>query len=296
MLVVFALLVLCLAGYFLWQACRVRLIRVEFLVPGSMRETAAVSAWLVKKETLLSAPAGGRLTLPVTDGERVRAGDTVAVIETPGGARMEVRAPVAGIFSTGVDGLENTLKPEMLNALEMNKLEKLEQNRDRPVNGMTVEKGRPVGKVVDNLSPVLFWLQTPEKDYRTADMARGKSLSLLWQGNRLSGRIVESRQSGGCWQTVVSVTDYPDQLVHFRQVTVDLIKGDLSGFLVPAGALVVRGGRTGLFVLSRQTVRWTPVDVRGSLSGRAAVTGAGLNNATQIVVNPRWAREGDRIE
>jgi len=275
-----------------WQYCRIKMIRLEFPVSGTINRTVPVTAWLVKSESLLTAPAAGRLTLLARDGERVRVGEAVARIDGAAGFQL-LHAPSAGVWCTHVDGLETVLRPAALDALDLNRLEKLDGSTVRPADGTTVEKGGPVGKLVDNLSPIRLVLKVPKNESGAGRPIRGTPVSLIWQGGGLSGRVDGERENGDFHWLVLSVSNYPDSLVHYRRINAGLVTGQLSGYLVPAGALVEYNGKTGLYIVSRQIVHWVPVRVCGEQNGRVAVTGDDLNDGVQVVLNPRWAREGD---
>ncbi|MGB9802740.1 HlyD family efflux transporter periplasmic adaptor subunit, partial [Desulfofundulus sp.] len=142
-----------------WYLVETHLVRVEWLEEGKVSRTVTTSGWLIKEEQLLISPGKGKLKLLVADGERVRAGEAVAEIlpeeSDTGGRSIVIYAPRGGVFCNHIDGLEEVLQPG--NALEMGAVEKLGAKSISPGTGSRVEKGDPVGKLVDNLSGIWYW-------------------------------------------------------------------------------------------------------------------------------------------
>ena len=290
--------VLWLAGNLTWQVLQARLMKVEPLMPGKIRQTAKVSGCLVKNETLVSSPVRGQLKLPVQDGQRVSAGETVAVVTTVHTQEGEdkknnfaVQAPVAGLVCVCIDGLEGLLRFDDLKALEMTGVEKLDKQPLTLCTGMIVEKGRPVIKLVDNLSPVKIWLRVSPGEFPPEKLAGKAFVDVLWEENSFRAQVEDVQAAKEDIRVLLSASVYPQQLLLGRRwVQLELVKNELSGFLVPEGAILQKDGIMGLYVLYKQGARWVPVEVVGRTNGQLLINGEGLSPQLQLIVNPRLLR------
>ncbi len=297
LLVTCGIFILYIIGGQAWQLILQRLISIEFLVPATLKRAEPVQCILIKDETPVIAPAGGRFRLTVAEGSRVRGGQVIGKITTSadtsgGGNYVELRAPKPGLVCTHVDGLENILKPGNINALEMTRLQKIS---DEGQQGDTVEKGRPVVKIVDNLSPLLVYMQPPE-NFPPGKTAQGSNITLLWQDREMAARVEAIKTSANRTELFAVISNYTDEILHLRDVKMELLLERVAGFKVPTAALVEKGGARGIYISRRQRVEWHPVVVQGSTDGESLVTGDGLGPETRYIMNPRWVQAGDWVE
>ncbi|MDQ0286945.1 putative membrane fusion protein [Desulfofundulus luciae] len=277
-----------------WYLVETRLVKVEWLEEGKVSRTITTAGWLIKEEQLLPSPGRGQLRLLVGDGQRVRAGGAVAEIlladNGAGGEKVVVHAPRGGVFCSHIDGLEKVLRPG--NALEMEAVEKLGAEPASPGTGSRVEKGEPVGKLVDNLSGMWYWCRVPREEAGSGKWSPGQPVVVLWQGRPIRARL--EKITGEEMLFLLSV--YPGDLVHQRQVQLELLAGEVAGFVVPLRAVVERGGQPGVYIISRRRATWVPVQILGRTPGRVVISGRGLSARTRYVTNPLWVREGDKLE
>ncbi|RKO67431.1 HlyD family efflux transporter periplasmic adaptor subunit [Desulfofundulus salinus] len=277
-----------------WYLVESRMVKIEWLEEGQISRTITTSGWLIKEEQLLSSPGRGQLRLLVGDGQRVRAGAAVAEVllvnSGTGEEKVVVYAPRGGVFCNHIDGMERVLRPG--NALEMEAVEKLGAKSSSPATGDRVEKGQPVGKLVDNLSGMWYWCRIPWEPAIPAKWTTGQSVVALWQGQQIRMRLEKITGE----EMLFLLPAYPGVLVHQRHVQLELVAGEVAGFMVPPRAVVERGGQPGIYVISRRRATWMPVQVLGETSGRVVISGQGLSTRIRYVTNPFWVREGDRLE
>lgn len=273
----------------------VKLVRVDLLELREVHETVGARGLLVKDEVLVKAPASGRLQLLVTEGERVRRGAPLARIYDLG-AEGEVRggviawSPRAGLVCLRLDGLEGALSPQTVDVLQLERIEAKELEMIK--SGAVVEKGSPFCKIIDNLQSLMIYLQL---DGASVVPEEG-CISLIWNGEMLEGWVLEKRKMEKGVALLLSLDEYPEELLSLRNVDVEVITEKLSGLLVPKRAVVYRGDKPGLYVVAGGRARWVPVTVKGSLSGWLSVSGGGLEPEVRYLSNPFLVREGDIIE
>lgn len=289
---VFLFLLWCL-GVRVWAWVEPRLVKVEWLSEGRVPLTVSTSGWLMKEEYLLLAPEKGQVRLLARNGERVRAGAAVAELlpaEGGGQRKVTVFAPKAGVFCTSVDGLEGVLRRE--NPLDLRAVEKLGMKKVEIETGSVVDKGQPVGKLVDNLAGMWYWFQKPQDGAAATKLAEGQWVSLLWQGQSLRARVEKVAQEEVLLYLPLPPTEFTQQ----RQVKLELVCEELKGFLIPPEALVNRNGQPGIYVILNRRATWVPVQVLGRVPEKVVITGTNLSPLTRYITNPGWVREGDRLE
>ncbi len=270
-------------------------IQTATLAPGNLKLLCLAEGVLVRNETIITSPADGQLNILVQEGERVRVGDSVAEVKTlEGGAGAPartalIRAPATGVVIYRTDGLEGVLNPGRVDILEIAgiKLKNAENAGRDQGKGGRCDKGQPVMKIVDNLSPVVICLEVPE-GFPQERIKKGGIISMIWESSQFDGRIAEVRDYRGRPQVVVQASNYPGGFLHRRKVVLGMEGGTVSGFIVSTGSLVEKEGQAGLYITSKRQVKWVPVNVEGVVNDRAAVTGAGVTSGTRYVVNPRW--------
>ncbi len=133
---------------------------VQSLTSAEVGETVYLDGILLKDEIVTRAPANGLLRFTHPEGGRLEVGAKVADIEmAPEQGTSEPAVAVytdsAGILCNHLDGLESTLTPANRDVLDMPELEKI--GGKQVAEGTRVEKGQPIFKIIDNLSPVMIY-------------------------------------------------------------------------------------------------------------------------------------------
>lgn len=296
------IVLICLLGLTFWGTWNtlawaknnvlLHLLEIQSLTHDEIKETMAVEGLLVKHEELVKAPTDGRLTLLVQDGDRLQMGTLLA--EISGREDQRVWSPNTGIFCTHLDNLENLLVPGMIDVLDMEAVEKI-NNSMRPASG-EVAGGQIIGKVVDNLQPVLVFIKLEEIDEYTArSFRKDTTVSLNWNEQKLTGKIAQASVINSTVSMFVELSQYPEVFLHERRVQLNLVTRHMTGWLVPEKAIVFQEGKPGLYIVSEHTICWVPVTVQDRMQGRAAVSSNILSSAVRFINNPGWAREGVRL-
>lgn len=294
---------ICLLGFTFWGTWSTlawaknnmlqHLLEIQPLAYDEIKETMAVEGLLLKHEEPVKAPADGRLTLLVEDGDRLQMGTLLA--EISGLEDQQVWSPNSGIFCTHVDNLESMLVPDMIDVLDMDAVEKI-NNSVTPASG-EVAGGQIIGKVVDNLQPVLLFIRLETIDEHTAcSFGKDTTVTLYWNGQKLTGQIAQGSFVGRKVSMFVELNEYPAAFLHDRQVQLDLVTRHMTGWLVPEESIVFKEGKPGLYIVSEQTICWVPVTVQDRLQGKVVVSSNILSNAVRFIENPGWAREGVRLD
>ena len=170
-------------------------------------------------------------------------------LEASAGAnRADLISPVAGVFTTKVDGLEDffdlsgksNITPEVIAAADKLSVKK----NDAAVSG------EGVVKVVDNYK----WFYAAAVDVRWAyELAVGDFVRLRFP--QLSGKLLDanvesvSEEQDGKVAIVVSCRQYEENIYSARRLNADIIRKTHNGFKVPKSAVrILDDGSSGVYI------------------------------------------------
>ena len=152
-------------------------------------------------------------------------------IELNAGAEY-VKAPMSGIVSYRVDGLEETLTPDNFSSLNKEYLESLNLN-----TGKIVASNEECGKVIDNFECYIATISSSEE----AQNAKvGDSVKVRLSNNaEISAEITNLiKDENNEVVIILKVQKQIEELINYRKITFDLIWWSASGLKVPNQAIV----------------------------------------------------------
>jgi len=282
--------------FFAWGTIVGAVTRVQFLSNQEVSRTELLEGILIKEERVVTTPVDGQLQTVVQDGTRLEVGAVAVQVLSAGEAHggINIFTPSAGIFCTHLDGLENILSPGNLDILDLSRVEK---SADKVTAGKyRVEKGQPVFKIIDNLSPLYLYAEIPRSHFPPDLADKPRWLPARWENMPLAIKPYKLTDKGDQWEGVFLLDDCPASLYHYRRVRLAVTIDKLKGLLVPADAVVYRDNTPGIYLAVKKKARWVPVKIEGELAGMVAVSGGGLSEETRYVSNPVFTREGSRVE
>lgn len=271
---------------------------VDSLLPATISQQLNIEGVLIKKELLILAPYNGEVKFTITDGQRVKVGTIFADLTvnsmdaTTGTIKHSIKSPASGVLCSHIDGLETVLDPGALDIIEIPTLDKIQKD-GREMSGL-VEKGQPVAKVVDNLSPIYLHTVIPEGEVKRFEEQKQDTIYMKWQGHTIELRL-HKVNTGSQPGVIFLVKKYPDNFIHKRQIEMQLTTENLEGLLVNEQSLVLKDGQEGIFQVWKGLVRWIPVEITGRLKDQVSVKGKDIEPGIRYVVNPTLVREGDRL-
>jgi len=303
-LLIFSLLVLVVyqgAGLVRLLMLRATL-QVDTIKHDWVAETVPVTGMLIKEEMLLRSPLKGNLTLLTKEGQRISKGEAVAKVQavsldTPGGtAEKQIYTSEGGLFCTNVDGLEEVISPANLEALSLKQLSTITKEKTQPNNKLEqVDKGQVVAKLIDNLEPLLIYLEVPKGRLELEQWQPESEVKIDYQGSLLSARVIRIEQISDRLLLLLSAQQYPEKLVLMREVGLELINKELSGFIVSKKSLVYQENKPGLYIVIKQRVCWNPVEITGTLQQQVVVQGESLTPGLRYITNPQTVLEDDYV-
>jgi len=143
-----------------------------------------------------------------------------------------VKAPISGLVSYRVDGLEETLTPENFGLINEEYLEKLDLK-----TGKIVATNEECGKVIDNFSCYIAIITDSEE----AKLSKvGDNVKLRLPNNvEVKAEITNiSSENDEKRILFLKLNKQVEELINYRKITFDLIWWDSSGLKVPNQAIV----------------------------------------------------------
>jgi len=289
---------LLILAYILWGRVVIAVSNVSFLTRQEVTETTRLEGVLLKNEHMLQAPVSGKLQHVAVDGKRLengaRVARVIAVQNKTDGESYDIVTPVAGICCMHLDGLEQVLSPTNIDILAVPNIDGRKEKST--YDGMRVEKGQAVAKIIDNLSPVYLYAEVPEERFSEEALEKKTWWEADWEGQTFSIKSYKVAAKGESLAVYFLLSAYPEQILHERKVVINLTTRSLNGYLVPKRAIVERDGRTGIFLSIKKKAYWTPVNVVGELEGMLAIEGPGLTENCRYVQNPLLVKEKYLVE
>lgn len=285
------LVTLALAVWLAWPVVADMLVRVEPMREAEASREKTLEALVIRDEAVVVAPAAGTLRRSVPEGERVRKGAVFAYLETAG-QKYALRAPVAGVVSYRLDGMETLLDPDDPWASRKLPPARPVERRD----GDTLAGGEPVARVVDNLEPLILRVRVEPGSVAPGMVTVGAEWTVRGEeGIPFRAEVTGLLPDGTGTAVALRVASYPQRLLNERRLSCRVVTQRVTGLAVPETALVFREGKPGLYLTPKGVAHWVPVEVQHRLDGQAFISGLGLEVGTRYIANPRWVREGVRV-
>lgn len=147
-----------------------------------------------------------------------------------------VKAPISGIVSYKVDGLEETLTPENFGELSKEYLEKLDLK-----TGKIVATNDECGKIIDNFTCYIATVSSSEE----AKQAQvGNKVKVRLSNNVETTAEITNliKEDDGDILIILKLNKQIEELINYRKISFDLIWWSESGLKVPNQAIVEENG------------------------------------------------------
>jgi len=280
-------------GRQLYQFCLFQAVRTVQAQNNVLEDSCMAQGILLLQETVVKAPAAGQLVPLVREGERVRAGSTVARLEKPanlaaGSANLELRSPCPGIVSYNFDGWEGALDAASWDRYNLQHLfESMQKDDPDPEQRSVLGAGEPVFKIIDNLiNPYLFLKFETEENpqYKSGDFVK-----VTW-GDSGTGKmkvisLIKEEGSFFAVGELLSVCPFP----YCRLIEFEVTYQSSEGVVLPASVLVKNEDGVGVFTKTPLGLTFKEVDVISTMKDRVSVTG--IEQGTDVVTNPELAKK-----
>lgn len=141
------------------------------------------------------------------------------------------KAPVSGIVSYRVDGLENELSIENVDKLSMEKLDELKIK-----TGQMITSSQTEGKVIDNFKNYLL---TESNSEEAKNAKVGDSLKIrLSTNDEVEAKVYYKREENNKILLVFEIDKMTEKLTEYRKISFDVIWWSNTGLKVPNQAIL----------------------------------------------------------
>ena len=144
-----------------------------------------------------------------------------------------ITAPISGIVSYKVDGLEDQLKPDNLANITDTYLESLDLK-----TGQIISSSTEYGKVIDNFKCYIAVIINSE----LAQQAKiGDKVTLrISTTEEDEAEIVQINEGSGTRTIIFELNNMSQNLINYRKIAVDIIWWQKSGYKVPNQAIITK--------------------------------------------------------
>lgn len=147
-----------------------------------------------------------------------------------------VKAPMSGIVSYKVDGLEETLTPDNFGSINKEFLENLNLK-----TGEIVATSEEAGKVIDNFACYIATISSSE-EAKQAEVGDDVEVRLS-NNSEISTEITSiSQENEDEVLLILKVNEQIEELINYRKISFDLIWWDETGLKIPNEAIVELDG------------------------------------------------------
>ncbi|HHX78016.1 MAG TPA: hypothetical protein GX697_06695 [Firmicutes bacterium] len=245
-------------------------------------------------EKVSISPYTGTLTWLKEEGARVAVAEPVAKIVRPGADDIIIPSPAAGILCYQTDGLEGIVRLEPDWKLEKDAFQALDPLPKAFTSGDEVIKGAPLFKIIDNHCwGMIMYLKEEEA---TLIKTKGNTyLSFSFKPGLypVQSLLKEELPDGQVKVVFLLSRDVGDFFLR-RWEDVRVVYDREKKISIPAAAVLTSDGKSGVYRLVRSTVTFQEVvPLKEVEDGRLLVDG--LDPGTEIITNPFFFREGQRI-
>jgi putative membrane fusion protein len=216
---------------------------------------------------------------------------------SPANTGTGVLAPCTGLVCFHIDGNEGLLTRENWEQLDLAKLS-ITDEVSVVQSGNWVEMGRPLARIVDNLSNTSLGLEVSNQQLTTIpgleSLVVGQSLWIqLPDGEPELAKVLSLQKDSERLRMILGLSGFKENLIHFRKLKVNLIIQRWSGMVLPHDALVFREEVPGVYILYKGWTRWKSIEILGETDAEIVVKG--LEEGAIVVTNPRRINDGIRL-
>ena len=143
-------------------------------------------------------------------------------------------APMSGIVSYRVDGLEESFSTDNFNVINEQYLENLELK-----TGQIISASSECGKVIDNFKCYIA-VTMNSKEAMEAEV--NDTVKLRISNEEENAKIIQINEESGKRTIIFQINKMTENLINHRKIAVDVIWWDVSGLKVPNQALTQENG------------------------------------------------------
>lgn len=231
---------------------------------SDIRQNCDLSEALEKKEEInvlierKNSVADTAQEVEVSELEQIKG--RLSSLEAQAGASVKIIASVGGVFSSGIDGLEDKLSYDVADEFTPSYIEELDKTEVLSVNN--VEAGQPLCKIINNY----MWKYATvlsEKEAEEISIGQGVQMRFYDLASGLINGTVSriSEVENGKRAIVISTNKHIDGIYSTSRINADIVTVNSGGIKLPSECLRVKDGVTGVYVIRLDVAKFVPVNL-----------------------------------
>lgn len=211
-------------------------------------------------------------------------------------ARVSIHAPVAGVVSFHLSGVEEKFtldKMSKMGIYEFVALGGLENILPAGQGGDRVKAGNPIIRLVDNFNLNLAVI-LPLKDMQLLENKKtGTIIFPELEHWEINSTLVSTDSRGDMGVIIFQLAAYRPELLEQRKWAIQIVGERCRGLVLPREALLKQGSEIGVYTKQKERIVFQPVVVIGGNGDMVVVEGISLYE--EVITNSTWVREGQRV-
>ena len=212
--------------------------------------------------------------------------------------KYDLTSPVAGLFSSNIDGYEEILNIDTLNNITVSEYQTL---RKKKLSKEEIQASNVECKIINNYQ---WSIVTAVNDSTASALEVGKNVYVRFGGDNkdyIAKISYISPKESNKYAVVITSTENCEYALGARQIDFELVCGRYTGLKIPVSAIQVRSDVTGVYVVQNSTLHFKEINVLYK-DGKTAIVEQ--NNSKEnylllydkVVTHTKDFTEGKKIE
>lgn len=190
-----------------------------------------------------------------------------------------VYAPISGIISYNIDGMEELLSPSNIQNITYDKIKdiNIKKPKTKREKRSFVDSNQPVLKIIDNFS---YYMAVPMKN----KLQEGKNYVVKFTSfnKATKGKLIQTANKPE-FLGIFRLNSDIKELLNERKVEVEVLVDSFYGKIVPTDSLITLEGKEGVYLIKRSKRFFKPVKVIAKNDKYAIIEG--LKIGDKILLN-----------
>ncbi|SMB94217.1 putative membrane fusion protein [Desulfonispora thiosulfatigenes DSM 11270] len=299
--IIFIMVILWFFGNAIYSFVISSLIQTELAAEGVIEKNYETHGFIIREEHIITTPSSGTIENLFPDGEKIAKNNEVYAIKTvkgnalQKGQQVSVKAPISGIVSYNIDGLESNFSEDELQNINIKKLAQLQPKNTNNTKKQVVEKGTEVCKIIDNLKDIKCFIEFPLNTFnKPIQQGQVLQIRLPKYDEVVFAPVIDLKGVGNKAQILVEIPRMCYSLINERVIDIEIITKKKEGILLPSKAIVYNENKeSGVYWKNRGLVLWRPIKVIEKKDNIVLVQG--IDPLTEVITNPKWVKKGQYL-
>jgi putative membrane fusion protein len=215
--------------------------RTDVIEYGVIQVKDEVTCYIVRDETVYTAPSSGLVQYYINEGEQVRSGTKIMDIAQNA---VVCTAEKRGMVSYFLDGYEGLFKPATMKELGKETVDQLDIEVTN-MNGSEATAGEPLYKIVDgDIWYAITWINKES----IIKYEKNKEITLIQGDSSIKGVVEDIIKSGDSFLVILKFDRYWQDMTKVRKIEAEVITADYKGLTISNESITTVNGKTGVYI------------------------------------------------